>query len=284
MKSRLGPFGSFEIVCQAYGIYFGHILRILIIGAGIGLALYATFTLLHLSFLSNTQTPANLDELLSFKFLRSSIPTTLYRALVTPILAGALVYAVSQSLLRGTIGVADAFRAALSRAGALIVSQALVGLVVIVLLLLAWFSLRLIAGGSGPVDTFRGIVAIVLLLVAVTGACYYAVTWALISQAVMIDGCGSASALTRSQDLVRGHRMRVFGVIALLLASVCVLCVWIGMVFAAAVPLLELMITPVTIIGPTFLYFDLRFRREGFSLPDLSAALDIPIDPDYINT
>ena len=283
MGRTLGPFGIFEIVCEAYGLYFGRILRILIIGAGSGLALYATLALLNFPFLSNAQPPANLDELLSLEFLRSSICTILYRVLVTPILAGALVYAVSQSLLSGTIGVADAFRAGLSRAGALIVSQALVGLVVIVLLLLALFSLRLIAGGSGPVETFRGIVAIGLLLVAVAGACYYAVTWALISQAVMIDGCGPASALTQSQDLVRGHRMRVCGVIALLLASVCVLFVWIGMISAAAVPLAELMVTPVTIIGSTFLYYDLRARRVGYSLPDLSADLNIPIDSDRID-
>jgi hypothetical protein len=118
-------------------------------------------------------------------------------------------------------------------------------------------------------------IALGLIFFIVPGV-YLATRWYFVPQAVVIEGARGAGALSRSWQIVQGYWWRTFGLV--LLANIAVVipglivvlpfgliaessdrAVWqlIGSTIATSVT------TPFVALFSTFLYYDLRARREG---------------------
>lgn len=113
---------------------------------------------------------------------------------------------------------------------------------------------------------------------------FVAVAWFFYIQAVVIEKKGPFEALARSWHLVQGQWFRVFGrvlVLVLILFVVGFITSLPGLaVMASNVSLGNLLltlggtlVTPITYIGATLIYFDLRVRKEGFTLETLESEM-----------
>jgi hypothetical protein len=118
-------------------------------------------------------------------------------------------------------------------------------------------------------------------------AVYLAVRWSLVVAAMMAEDIGPIRGLGRSWNLVSGSWWRTFGI--LLIVTILQLIITYGLFilfgviaalftagdFQAAVvqvggTLLGAVVSPITTIAVTLLYFDLRVRKEGLDLDQLA--------------
>ena len=135
----------------------------------------------------------------------------------------------------------------------------------------------------------------VILLVAV-GVCfatfigtplalYLMVSWFFVIQAITLEGSrGPSEALGRSHRLVKGSWWRVFGI------GVVFVIMWIILELVALIPALiaghfsptagsivsaifSNAVSPIIYIGATLVYFDLRVRKEGYTLETMAAEI-----------
>jgi hypothetical protein len=133
-----------------------------------------------------------------------------------------------------------------------------------------------------------GFILLVLPGLAVfCAAIYLAVRWSLVVAAMMAEDIGPVRGLGRSWNLVTGSWWRTFGI--LLIVTIMQLIITYGLFilfgviaalfatgdFQAALvqvggTLLSALVSPITTIAITLLYFDLRVRKEGLDLDQLA--------------
>jgi hypothetical protein len=133
-----------------------------------------------------------------------------------------------------------------------------------------------------------GFILLVLPGLAVfCAAIYLAVRWSLVVAAMMAEDIGPVRGLGRSWNLVTGSWWRTFGI--LLIVTIMQLIITYGLFilfgviaalfatgdFQAALvqvggTLLSALVSPITTIAVTLLYFDLRVRKEGLDLDQLA--------------
>jgi hypothetical protein len=214
--------------------------------------------------------------------------------------ASALTYAavvdVSGAIYRGeTPSAAAAIRRTIGRIGSLAGIYSLLVFVNIGLFFVGVLAIAALALTQHPAAVF---LAIVVGLVLVVGVVSLAVRWALAVQPIVLEGSTALAALDRSWRLVGGSMWRVFGyvllfsiVIGLLVGAFSTAGGLISGVptatpgfgaqpsapLAAVDPLAVfgqtlvqgagmILLTPVSVIAFTLLYFDLRWRRgEGLA-------------------
>ncbi len=144
-------------------------------------------------------------------------------------------------------------------------------------------------------------VSLSVTIIGIPFAIYFFTRWSFNAQAVMIEETSATNALRRSRELVKGSWWRVFGItFAIFLLSIVIeliLTTSSTFIFALSgiagkINLLEMilhtmpndeiegtwhllhavhtaieaLIMPITAIGFTLLYFDLRIRKEGFDI------------------
>jgi len=120
------------------------------------------------------------------------------------------------------------------------------------------------------------------------GAVYLAVRWSLVVAAMMAEDIGPIRGLGRSWNLVSGSWWRTFGILLIvtILQGIITYALYIlfGVIaalfsttgdFQAALvqvggTLLSAVVSPITTIAVTLLYFDLRVRKEGLDLDQLA--------------
>ena len=177
--------------------------------------------------------------------------------LLTGLLANAAVtYLVAQRYLGRSSTAANSYAAAISYGGSLLIN---LGAYVAVIISLSILSLFII-----------GIPLLVFVVVA----------WFLYVQAVMVEGKGPGTALTRSWELVKGSWWRVFGVVIVfgLLPSLIIVAInWIAGDLIAVVG--GVLVTPIVHVGTVLLYLDLRARKEGYTLEQLASDMSASPDP-----
>ena len=139
-----------------------------------------------------------------------------------------------------------------------------------------------------------GSVLIVLIAVTVVGlpvAVYFLITWAFMIETVVLEGQKGRQALSRSSALVKGNWWRVVGFILLVLLVVglpSLLLYYVtiaaggGNVFLSSLlsSLLTLPLAPIGAVASVLMYFDLRVRKEGYTLAKLKAEVGgVPAAP-----
>lgn len=186
--------------------------------------------------------------------------------LLTGLLASAAVtYFVAQRYLGQFTTAANSYAAALSYGTSLLVNFGAYAAVIFALGILSLF-----------------IIGLPLLVFAV-------VAWFFYVQAVMVEGKGPGTALTRSWELVKGSWWRVFGVglVFMLLTIIggfitSIPGLIVGFASETAGSLIAtfggVLVTPIAYIGAVVLYLDLRVRQEDYTLEQL--ASDMKEDPD----
>ena len=174
------------------------------------------------------------------------------------VLAGAAtVWAVGQQYVDQQVGVIECYRRAWYRVLSLLIAFVLVGLGL---------------AGSG---------ILFLILIGIPLFFYVLVIWFFASEAIMFEGKGPTAALGRSRELVRGTWWRVFGIGVVYVLVLLGLFIP-GLIAAAilgfesvtlegiAVAVIAALVTPILLIGRTLVYFDLRVRKEGYTLDALA--------------
>ena len=123
-----------------------------------------------------------------------------------------------------------------------------------------------------------------LLLIGIPALVFVVVVWVFYVQAIVIEGKGPAESLRRSYNLVRGSWWRVFGIgvafVALLLAVTSIAAlpgILLGLKHQLLGDLLvtlgSVFVTPISYIAAPLVYFDLRVRKEGYTLETLALEL-----------
>jgi len=184
------------------------------------------------------------------------------------LMGGALIHAVSEQYLRQTISIGQAYRFAWARLWDMIGAGILAFLAI---------------GGIIAVSVFVAIFSWVGWILVVVGSCasiYLMIRWIFILPAALLEGLGPTAALSRSSGLVKKNWWRVLGimlVVALISGAISAI---LGMMPMVGAIIGSILATPIYTIANTLLYYDLRVRKEEYSLEALASELHIEIDSD----
>jgi membrane-anchored glycerophosphoryl diester phosphodiesterase (GDPDase) len=184
------------------------------------------------------------------------------------LVVGALIHAVSEQYLRQRISIRQAYGFAWKRLGAMLGAGILASLAI---------------GGIVAVSVSVAALSWVGWILLVVGSCasiYLMIRWIFVLPAALLEGLGPTAALSRSSALVKKNWWRVLGitlVVALISAAISLI---LGMIPTVGAILASILVTPIYMIASTLLYYDLRVRKEGYSLEALASELHIEVDSD----
>ncbi len=303
----LQPRGIFGILGAAIRVY--RAIPLLLLGIVVPLELPLALANSYVSTLNPLQgldvahiyDRGNIISLFVFAFFR--ILLLLVEVLVSFIVLAAITHALSQRYLGRPSSVGEAYRRVLPRFGALMGGVAAVigaGIVSIVFIIILAVFLTLIGldvseeggfkpgPGGLPLPIFQAILVStpVVLLIG-----YLLLRWSMIVQVVMVETAPANQALRRSWRLVGGRFWQVAATLllavapAILLTTVAPLLLpfvtteqsgWGVLVFDLTAYLLRLLLLPFGFVALALLYFDLRMRKEGFTLYTLAAEMGQP--------
>jgi hypothetical protein len=249
MDMPLGPRDAGQVIKDSFNIYSRNFATLLAITCATGLTLaalgwawlYASMFVLYPYMIPLEQSQLLTPYLLAvgILLLASAIP-------VIPLLIGALIYAIAGQCTGQKVSFGQAYRFAWKRIGSLI------GAGIIIYLIVGWLPYTLIG---------------------IPFAVYFGVTCAIAMQATLIEGCSMSTALSRSQELVKDNWKRVLGYL-LLLGVVAG-----GISFFLSVTLiLPALVIPICVAGTTLIYFDLRVRKEAYTVEVLAKELGMEME------
>jgi len=248
MDVPLGPRDASQIIKDSFNIYGGNFPTLLAITSATGLTLailgwawlYASVFILYPYVI-----PLEQSQLLTPYLLAGGVLILALAIPVVPLLIGALIYAVAGQLAGHKVSFGQAYRFAWKRIGSLIGTG-------IIIYLIVW--------------------CLPYTLIGIPFAVYFGVTCAFAMQAALIEGCNMSTALSRSQQLVKNNWPCVLGYLLLL-----------GVVtgaisfFLSVTLILPVFVVPVCVAGTTLIYFDLRVRKEGYTVEVLAKELGMDI-------
>ena len=196
-------------------------------------------------------------------------------SLVLSVLAnGAMVCAVSQQYLGRPIKARECYGRAWARVLSLVLSTAAFSLAIVGAIAPGYV---LSATTTIPLATVGAFAQIIGLPLAI----YLAVNWFFFSECIILERKGPLTSLWHSRELVRGNFWRV-----LLIGSIftVILIIWsyvaveVSLLFETASPVLAdlvlhaimTVLTPIVSVGVTLVYYDLRVRKDGYSIDNLA--------------
>jgi hypothetical protein len=168
--------------------------------------------------------------------------------IVNALMQGALIHAVSEQTARQTSNLGQSYSAAWKWIGNLIGASLLVGLAVVLM---------------------------AITIIGIPFAIYFGVRWSFILQTILIEGSGITESLSRSSNLVEGNWWRVFGI--MLLVALIVLAISFALSFIPVIGSIigTVVATPIMAAAQTLLYYDLRYRKEGYNTETLARELGV---------
>lgn len=282
LRARLQPMGIGDILDETLSLYRENFLLVLGTIAVIEVPLQIIIVIFSLSLAnvapaapqtgaSTTATTPNISTGTAIGLSVFGLALALITIVAFTVMTGALAIVISRRYLGRATTVGEAYRAAFSRAGALILAGIWVA-IRIVLLLLACF-----------------------VLVGIPFLIYFGVAWALVSQVIVLEGVDGFAASRRSRELMRGFWWKTLGVLIVTGLLVAILSqavpTVIGGAVESAVPsevgraivngiialLIGLLLQPVQFIATTLLFYDLKMRKESFDLGAMAARTgDVP--------
>jgi len=184
------------------------------------------------------------------------------------LMGGALIHAVSEQYLRQRISIGQAYGFAWRRLGDMIGVSILAFLAI---------------GGIIAVSVSVAIFSQVGWILVVVGSCasiYLMIRWIFILPAALLEGLGPTATLSRSSGLVKKNWWRVLGimlVVALISGAISAI---LGIIPVVGAIIGSILVTPIYTIATTLLYYDLRVRKEEYSLEVLASELHIKIESD----
>jgi hypothetical protein len=188
---------------------------------------------------------------------------------------GALIHAVSEQFFRQTISISLSYNFAWKRLSTLIGST--------ILVILAFGGIAIITLGFAVAVSFLlgsmginiGYIIPVILMFLIF---YFVISGAFVWEVALLEGLSSKAAVSRSFTLVKkdwwwiSGRMLVLGIIISLVNAILGRIPGIGEITGS------ILSTPFLVIGHILIYYDLRLRKEGYSVETLSEELNIKSD------
>jgi hypothetical protein len=205
----------------------------------------------------------------------------LVAALASVFITAALAVVISNRYLSRTVTVGEAYRATLNRIGSLLLAIIWIAVrLLAVIVAIGIIAGVLIAIHLGPLAVVVGLAGFALLI-------YFLVSWALISQVIMLDNVGGSGASARSRELIRGYWWKTLGLLVVTWLLVTILtAIPAGVVGAIAGSgagssaarllitgivglIIGVLVQPIPIAAMTLLFYDLKIRKEAFDLEAL---------------
>jgi tetratricopeptide (TPR) repeat protein len=188
-----------------------------------------------------------------------------------PLMIGALIHAVSEQYFRQMTSIRRSYNFAWKRLPTLIGSTLLAILAMIISIVIA-----------GAIFYFLGLIGIkvsrFLPLVLFIVINYFVVCWSFIWEAALLEGLSSKAAVLRSFALVKGNWWRVWGILFVLGIIISPIIIILGNIPRIGEIIGSILSTPFFVIGHILLYYDLRLRKEGYSVETLAGELNIKLD------
>ena len=267
MSTTLSPSNIGDILGDTFRIYGRNFWKLLAIAAIVLGVLGVIGIIAPLGLLSLAVTGGAIEALTGW-IIAGLIMLVVAYILGGILMGGALIHAVSEQYLRQRISIGQAYRFAWRRLGAMIGAGILAFLAI---------------GGIIAVSVFVATFSWVGWILVVVGSCasiYLMIRWTFILPAALLEGLGPTAALSRSSGLVKKNWWRVLGimlVVALISGAISAI---LGMIPTVGAIIGSILVTPIYAIANTLLYYDLRVRKEEYSLEALASELHIKIDSD----
>jgi hypothetical protein len=268
MNGILGPRSLLDILAETLEIYKRNSIRLLAIVAIVEIGLGFMWSIPDFSGL-RPATPGAGSESLS-RIIPIGIMLAVASIMGLSLMQGALIHAISEQYLRQSITIGRAFRFAWERLAALAGAM-----------ILALFAITGIAvvSISFTVSISRDIGHIFIAAGFVVGL-YLMVRWSFILQVALLEGLGPLAALSRSSALVRRNWWRVMNMTIIVGIISVGISMILGTIPTIGPTLGSILSTPVFAIGITLLYYDLRVRKEAYTLGVLAGELHMSGFPD----
>ncbi|HEX6644024.1 MAG TPA: hypothetical protein VF037_05070 [Gemmatimonadales bacterium] len=209
--------------------------------------------------------------------------------------SAATAYIISENYLGRPLAAGDALRRAVPRIGDVMLLSLGVGFVVVVaalpaiLMIGAGSMFTVYAATSGEGGLAGGGIGMVLLglaLLVIPFAVFSGLSVA--TPSLVLEPASAGRAMSRSWQLTKGFRLRIIGLLFVVLAIIVVPMFALSMIgamfgsgesraaevfFTAVVGVVSLIVTPLLYCVLTLLYYDLRVRKEGYDLEVLANEL-----------
>ena len=267
MSTTLNPRNIGDILGDTFRIYGRNFWKLLAIAAIVLGVLGVIESIAGLGWLPLVMTGVAIGALTGW-IIAGLIILVVANILGGILVAGALIHAVSEQYLRQRISIGQAYGFAWRRLGAMIGAGVLAFLAI---------------GGIIAVSVLVAIFFPVGWILVVVGSCasiYLMVSWIFIFPAALLEGLGPIAALSRSYGLVKNNWWRVLGitlVVGLISGAISAI---LGLIPVVGAIIGSILVTPIYLIANTLLYYDLRVRKEEYSLEALASEIHIKIDSD----
>ena len=300
MNGTLAPRSLEGILRETFAIYKRNFLRLIAIAAIVAVPFAVVSLIVNLLF------PAY-GEGATGALSRAIITIPLYLAFFAALIlmGGAVVHAMSEQYFKQPVGIGRAYGFAWRRLGdmfwaVVLVYLAMLGIFLAAILISVIVYLIIPATIGGTADWLIAFaISGMLIFLAAPAAIYLGIAWNFMFQTALLEGCGPRAALSHSSALVKQNWWRVLGIV-LLLSSIMttiymilftpIIMVTITQFTSGAITGLPTWVMiwvpigaligniigfPIYTIGETLLYFDLRVRKQGYSLDALADELGL---------
>lgn len=187
-----------------------------------------------------------------------------------PLMEGALIHAVSEQYLRQPVSIGQAYRFAWRRLLSMIGAGILAALAVLGILAIC---ISVAIAVSSPVRW-------ILIPVGSVAVIYLVVCWIFICQAALLESLGPRAALSRSLALVKRNWWRVLGIMLVVGIITAAISAILGLIPLVGSIIGGILSTPIFVVASTLLYYDLRVRKEEYSLEALARELGTMTNSD----
>jgi len=276
MMTTLGPRNIGGILGETFRIYGRNFLKLSAIVAIVEVSLGVIGIIASFSLWQNIMTGAYFESLTG-PIIIGMILLVVVSIVAGTLMTGAVIHAVSEQYLRQTISIGQAYRFAWRRLGAMI------GAGILVALALVGIAAVLVLPGVAIVRAIGGIgwaVLALLSILAIAGISYLGVRWIFVLQAALLEGLDPTGALSRSSTLVKRNWWRVLGIMLVVFLITAAVSAILGIMPVVGGIIGGIIATPIGTIGSILLYYDLRVRKEGYTVEALASELRISISSE----
>ena len=251
MTDPLGPRNFEGILSDTFSIYGKNFLRLIVIVVIVELIL----GIIGFILINTLMLPVALTEFSILDPLALLIPAVLISLVIlavasvitAPLMQGALIHAISTQTLGQEISIEQSYRFAWKRLGSLIGATILAGLALFFL---------------------------IATIIGIPIAIYLGIRWVFVLPSILLEGVSPLDAFSRSSQLVEENWWRVLGITLFMLLISAVISSILGFIPVVGAIIGGILSTPVAIISTTLLYYDLRVRKENYSLQKLELELN----------
>jgi len=260
---------------------------------GLSAILHVPLLVISLVFNVGSIQPTQVNSATVVAVLIGLLLTLLAVFIISPLVAGATSMAISDVYLGNTATAGAALAASWSKAWTLLINQIVVGLISAGL----FFAVAIVLGVATGILTFAGfppafafVLFVLGFLAAAAGFIPILIPYLLIPPIVMIEKSKEGSKIRRRcWELIKGYRGKVFLIFLVIIVIQILIEVGVevvgfvgfgraggSVVLSVVQHIISLLLTPMSAIAITLLYYDFRIRKEGFDLEVLSQSIGGP--------